>query len=471
MENMRQDSAIRQFCAARVEEQDLDHDLNHTWPPSLDFTNDNDVPQPEVDQLVNTFFNDNDNDNDDSITDDLYYNAPCANVNQATDEGLQLVHLILACAEAVGCRDAHLAHSILNQIWPRLNPWGDSLQRVSHCFAIALKSRLSLLQHISPNASFSTNNIRINTSTVTKQERAQAFALLHKTTPYIAFGFAAANAAICQAANGKQSLHIVDLGMQHNLQWPSLLKSLSIQPSPPKIVRITGVITDLDAAEELQHSVKTLCAYGIDLEYNFVREEVSPLTLTREKLGLKEEEAVLVVNSIMQLHKHVKESRGSLKTILQSIKKLGPDLVTVVEQDANHNGPFFLGRFLECLHYYAAVFDSLEWRMGRGSGERMKIERWHMGEEICNVVACEGEERVERHERAEQWRRQMGRAGFEVVGLECLDEVKEVVGGYGNGSEGYTLAVEKGCLQLGWKGRPIMMASAWHLNNLPSSSS
>ncbi|XP_042041546.1 GRAS family protein RAD1-like [Salvia splendens] len=478
MENMRQDSAIRQFCAARAEEQELDHDLDHTWP-SLDFTNDNenDAPQPEVDQLVNTFFNDNDDNNnnneEDSITDDVYSRA---NVNQATDhdergadEGLQLVHLLLTCAEAVGCRDAHLAHSILNQISPRLNPWGDSLQRVSHCFAIALKSRLLLLQHISPNGSFSTNNNRINASTVTKQERAQAFALLHKTTPYIAFGFAAANAAICQAANGKPSLHIVDLGMQHNLQWPSLLKSLSIQPSPPKIVRITGVITDPDAvAEELEHSMKRLCEYGIDLECNFVREVVSPLTLTREKLGLKEEE-VLVVNSIMQLHKHVKESRGSLKTILQSIKKLGPDLVTVVEQDANHNGPFFLGRFLECLHYYAAVFDSLEWRLARGSGERMKIERWHMGEEICNVVACEGEDRVERHERAEQWRRQMGRAGFQVVGLECLDEVKGVVGGYG--SEGYTLTVEKGCLQLGWKGRPIMMASAWQLNNLSSSAS
>ncbi|KAL1566926.1 GRAS family protein RAD1-like [Salvia divinorum] len=404
MENMRQDSAIRQFCAARVEEQELDHSLDHIRS-SLDLTNDNDAPQLELDQLVDAFFNDNNN--DDSMADDVHYesNAPCANLEKGVDEGLQL-------------------------IWPCLNPSGDSLQRVSHCFSIALNSRLSLLQNLNPNDSLSTNN-KIH---VTKQEKAQAFALLHKTTPYIVFGFTAANAAICEAAKGKQSLHIVDLGMEHNLQWPSLLKSLSIQPLLPKSIWITGVIGDLDAAEEVEHSMRRLHdeagEYGITLEYNFVREQVSPLTLSREKLGLKEE-AVLA--------------------------------------DANHNGPFFLGRFLECLHYYAAVFDSLEWRLARGSGERMKIERWHLGEEICNVVACEGEDRVERHERADQWRRQMGRAGFQVVGFKCLDEVKGVVGRYG--SEGYTLAIEKGCLQLGWKGRPIMMASAWQLNNLSSSSS
>ncbi|XP_057795207.1 GRAS family protein RAD1-like [Salvia miltiorrhiza] len=483
-----QDSAIRQFCAARMEEQEQgrewEHDdlgLHEIWS-SLDFTND--TPPLDVDQFVDTFFNAEYYDNDhlqqqqlSNIDDDgrVYVEANtatmmnvAANVN-GVDEGLQLVHLLLACAEAVGCRDAQLAHSILNQIWPCVNPWGDSLQRVSHCFAMGLKSRLSLLQNVNPNGSFSSNNI--DASTITREERNEAFALLHKTTPYIAFGFVAANDAICQAAKGEESLHIIDLGMEHNLQWPSMVKTLSTRPEgPPKHVRITGVIGDLDAAE-LEGSMRILCkeaaAVGISLEYSFVREQVSASTLTREKLGM--EEAAVFVNSVMQLHRHVRESRGSLKKILQSIKKLGPKVVTVVEQDANHNGPFFLGRFLESLHYYSAVFDSLDSSLPRGSGERMKIERWHLAEEICNVVACEGDDRVERHERADQWRRQLGRAGFQVMRLKCLDEAKAVVSGYG--CDGYTVACEKGCLQLGWKGRPIMLASAWHLNNLPSSSS
>ncbi|KAL5746627.1 hypothetical protein ACOSP7_027773 [Xanthoceras sorbifolium] len=169
----------------------------------------------------------------------------------------------------------------------------------------------------------------------------------------------------------------------------------------------------------------------------------------------------------MHLHKYVKESRGSLKAILQAIKKLNPTFLTVVEQDANHNGPFFLGRFLESLHYYSAIFDSLEACLPRNSTQRLNIERLHFAEEIRNIVAYEGSDRIESHERTDQWRRQLGRAGFQVVVLECLSQARMMLSVYG--CDGYTLGSEKGCLLLGWKGRPIMLASAWQVHKVTSS--
>jgi len=39
----------------------------------------------------------------------------------------------------------------------------------------------------------------------------------------------AANEAICQAAKGKDSLHIMDIGMENTLQWPSLIRTLAIK--------------------------------------------------------------------------------------------------------------------------------------------------------------------------------------------------------------------------------------------------
>ncbi|GLU05031.1 hypothetical protein SLE2022_221560 [Rubroshorea leprosula] len=169
----------------------------------------------------------------------------------------------------------------------------------------------------------------------------------------------------------------------------------------------------------------------------------------------------------MHLHKSVKESRGSLQAILQAIKKLGPTLVTVMEQDANHNGPFFLGRFLESLCYYSAIFNSPEASLPRNSPQRMKIERVHFAEDIRNIVAYEGADRMERHERADQWSRQLGRAGFRGVGLKCLSQAGMMWSVYG--CDGYTLATEKGCLLLGRKGRPIILASAWQVHNSSSS--
>ena len=95
----------------------------------------------------------------------------------------------------------------------------------------------------------------------------------------------------------------------------------------------------------------------------------------------------------------------------------------------------------------------------------MKIE-FLFAEEIRNIVAFEGTNRVERHERIDQWRRQLGRAGFQVMGMKCMSQAKMLISVYG--CDGYTLSSEKGCLLLGWKGRPIILASAWQVHNVLS---
>ncbi|KAF9588334.1 hypothetical protein IFM89_008764 [Coptis chinensis] len=390
--------------------------------------------------------------------------------NGVVDQGLHLVHLLLACAEAVGCRDTKLASLMLDQVWALANPCGDSLQRVSFCFAMGLKARLSLV--VGTNGIFS--NADIPAMRINREEKMEALQSLYQATPYIAFGFMAANEAICQATQGKEidSIHIIDLGMEllglH--QWPSLIRSLASRPEGPPKLRITIIINgdekypilDLEHEASMRALTDDASSLGMTLHFHVITEPVIPSLFTSEKLNLKEGE-LLIFNSIMHLHKYVKESRGSLKIILQAIKKLTPALLTVVEQDANHNGPFFLGRFLESLHYYSAIFDSLEAGLPRNSAQRIKIERLHFGEEIRNIVAYEGSDRIERHERADQWRRQLGRAGFQVVGLKCMSQIRMMLSVYA--CDGYSLATEKGSLLLGWKGRPIMLASAWKVHS------
>ncbi|KAL5744882.1 hypothetical protein ACOSP7_027763 [Xanthoceras sorbifolium] len=524
-ESFNHDLAIRRFCPARIEQEQKEweetmnfdeFDLNSPSHHNVDAI----ISTPEVDyEFVDSFINmddvdDHDHDEDtkssekhkifedddriiesstfsmvvddqvpilregnhDHDHDDQFYGgvAPemvpsVEEVSHGVDQGLHLVHLLLACAEAVGCRDTQLADSMLSQIWASANPWGDSLQRVSYCFALGLMSRLSLLHNINANGTFS-NAAATNVSLINREEKREVFHLLYQTTPYIAFGFMAANEAILQAAQGKDSLHIIDLGMEHTLQWPSLLRSLASRPEGPPKIRITGLIHDQNMLE-LETSMRALVQDGVSLgivglEFALISEPVTTSLLTEENLNLREGEA-LFVNCIMHLHKYVKESRGSLKAILQAIKKLNPTLLTVVEQDANHNGPFFLGRFLESLHYYSAIFDSLEACLPRNSPQRLNIERLHFAEEIRNIVAYEGSDRIERHERADQWRRQLGRAGFQVVVLKCLSQARMMLSVYG--CDGYTLGSEKGCLLLGWKGRPIMLASAWQVHNVSSS--
>lgn len=70
----------------------------------------------------------------------------------------------------------------------------------------------------------------------------------------------------------------------------------------------------------------------------------------------------LAVNSVNCLHRLLTDHRtlSPLVDLLRTIYAWSPKTVTIVEHEASHNGPTFLCRFLEALHYYSAIFDSLE---------------------------------------------------------------------------------------------------------------
>ncbi|KAJ9164486.1 hypothetical protein P3X46_024058 [Hevea brasiliensis] len=304
-------------------------------------------------------------------------------VSYDVDQGLYLVRLLLACAEAVGY--VQLANLILGQIWASVNPWGDSLQRLCYCFATGLKSRLSLFHTVNANGTFTNRGMVV--SFIATGEKMEAFQLLYQTTPHIAF-----------AAKGKDSLHVIDLGMDQTLQWPSFIRSLDLINEQN--------LLELEAS--MNALVEDASSLGVSLEFNMISESITPSLLTRENLNLREGEA-LFVNSIMHLHNFAKESRGYFKAVLQAIKKLNPTLLTVVEQDANHNGPFFfLGDFLNLFTTILPFLIPLRLR----------------------------------HEKADQWRRQLGRTGFQVVGLKCMSQAGMMLSVYG--CEGYILASENG---------------------------
>lgn len=197
---------------------------------------------------------------------------------------------------------------------------------------------------------------------------------------------------------------------------------------------------------------------GLHLEFSAVKSSLENLTAEDIKL---EDGEVLVVNSILHLHRMVKESRGTLHSVLKAISELSPKMMVLVEQDSSHNGPFFLGRFMEALHYYSAIFDSLDAMLPKYDTRRAKMEQFFFAEEIKNIVSCEGQARVERHERLDKWRRRMSRAGFHLAPIKILAGAKKWLKMNVKACEGYTLVEEKGCLVLGWKSKPFVAASCW----------
>ncbi|CAO2182012.1 unnamed protein product [Urochloa humidicola] len=374
-------------------------------------------------------------------------------------DGMRLVQLLVACAEAVACRDRAQAAALLRELQAGAPVHGTAFQRVASCFVQGLADRLALAHP--PALGPASMAFCIPPSCAGRD--GEALALAYDLCPYLRFAHFVANASILEALEGETNLHVVDLGMTLGLdrahQWRGLLDGLAARAGgKPSRVRVTGVGAPPDAMRSAGRELEAYAeALGMRLEFRAVDRSLE--SLHADDLGVAAGEAV-AISGVLELHRVVKESRGALNSVLQTVRKLSPRAFVLVEQDAGHNGPFFLGRFMEALHYYAAVFDALDAALPRYDARRARVEQFHFGAEIRNVVGCEGAARVERHERADQWRRRMSRAGFQSVPIRMAARAREWLEENAGGG-GYTVAEEKGCLVLGWKGKPVIAASCW----------
>ncbi|KAK8488951.1 hypothetical protein V6N13_060929 [Hibiscus sabdariffa] len=389
-----------------------------------------------------------------------------------TAYGMRLVQLLIACAEAVACRDKSHASALLSELRANALVFGTSFQRVASCFVQGLADRLASVQPLGTAVGRVQlppvmNIMDINVSDSDKKQ--EAFRLVYENCPHIKFGHFVANLAILEAFEGESFVHVVDLGMTLGLpqghQWRHLIQSLAAAAPGASNgkktctrLRVTAVGLCVERFDAIGKDLKTYAeSMGINFEFVIVESDLE--NLKPEDIKVYEDE-VLVVNSILQLHCVVKESRGALNSVLQMIHELSPKLLVLVEQDSSHNGPFFLGRFMEALHYYSAIFDSLDAMLPKYDTKRAKMEQFYFAEEIKNIVSCEGPNRVERHERVDQWRRRMSRAGFQAAPLRLMSQAKQWLEN-NKVIKGYTVVEDKGCLVLGWKSKPTVAVSCW----------
>ncbi|KAF0895081.1 hypothetical protein E2562_006788 [Oryza meyeriana var. granulata] len=379
---------------------------------------------------------------------------------QEQDSGLQLVHLLLACADFVSKGDQPAALRHLHLLRRVATPLGDSMQRVASYFADALAARLSL----SP-ASASPSPRASGAAAATapypfppSPETLKIYQILYQACPYIKFAHFTANQAIFEAFHGEDRVHVVDLDILQGYQWPAFLQALAARPGGPPTLRLTGVGHPAAAVRETGRHLASLAA-SLRVPFEFHAAVADRLERLRPAALQRRVGEALAVNAVNRLHR---VPGAHLPPLLSMIRDQAPKIMTLVEQEAGHNGPYFLGRFLEALHYYSAIFDSLDATFPADSAARMKVEQCLLAPEIRNVVACEGAERVARHERLDRWRRLMEGRGFEAVPLSpaAVGQSQVLLGLYGAG-DGYRLTEDNGCLLLGWQDRAIIAASAW----------
>ncbi|MED6159392.1 hypothetical protein PIB30_041960 [Stylosanthes scabra] len=366
------------------------------------------------------------------------------------ENGIRLVHTLMACAEAVHQNNLPLAEALVKQIGFLAVSQVGAMRKVATYFAEALARRIYGLYPENPIQHSFSDMLQIH---------------FYETCPYLKFAHFTANQAILEAFQGKNRVHVIDFSMNQGMQWPALMQALALRPGGPPAFRLTGIgppaADNSDHLQEVGWKLAQLAeTIHVEFEYRgFVANSLADLDASMLELRPSETESV-AVNSVFELHKLLARP-GAVEKVLSVVRHIRPEIVTVVEQEANHNGPGFMDRFTESLHYYSTMFDSLE---GSVNSQDKLMSEVYLGKQICNVVACEGVDRVERHETLGQWRTRFGSSGFAPVhlGSNAFKQASMLLALFAGG-DGYRVEENNGCLMLGWHTRPLIATSAWQL--------
>ncbi|XP_062115630.1 scarecrow-like protein 3 [Humulus lupulus] len=425
---------------------------------------------------------------------------------KSEERGLYLIQLLVACANHVAAGSLENANIGLEHISHLTSPDGDSMQRIVAYFTEALADRMLKSW---PGLYRAFNSTKI----VSVSEEILVQRLFFELCPFLKLAYVITNQAIFEAMEGEKMIHIIDLNSSQPAQMIDLLQTLSARPEGPPHLRITGIHEQKEVLEQMALRL-TEEAEKLDIPFQF-NPIVSKLeNLDVESLRVKTGEA-LAVSAVLQLHSllasdddiHKRHSpsmsshlqklslmnqrplkdwlekdshnllsmspesalsplsvSGSPKmgSFLSALWGLSPKVMVVTEQESNNNGFTLMERISEALFFYGALFDCLESTIPRTSIERQKVEKMLFGEEIKNIIACEGAERTERHEKLEKWILRLELAGFGRVPLSYQGMMQATrLLRQSHVFSGYKIKEENGCLIICWQDRPLFSVSAW----------
>lgn len=370
-----------------------------------------------------------------------------------------LKQVLVACAKAVAENDLLMAQCLMDELRQMVSVSGEPIQRLGAYMLEGLVARLS--------ASGSSIYKALRCKEPASAELLSYMHILYEVCPYFKFGYMSANGAIAEAMKDEDRVHIIDFQIAQGSQWITLIQAFAARPGGPPHIRITGLDDSTSAYARgggLNIVGKRLSklAEKFKVPFEFHAADISGCDVQLHNLGVRPGEA-LAVNFAFILHHMPDESvstQNHRDRLLRLVKSLSPKVVTLVEQESNTNTAPFFPRFLETLDYYTAMFESIDVTLPREHKERINVEQHCLARDVVNIVACEGVERVERHEVLGKWRSRFAMAGFTPYPLSSLVNatIKKLLDNYCNR---YRLEERDGALYLGWMNRDLVASCAW----------
>ncbi|KAL7250069.1 hypothetical protein ACSBR1_012131 [Camellia fascicularis] len=370
-----------------------------------------------------------------------------------------LKQILIACAKAVSENDMLTSQWLMAELRQMVSVSGEPIQRLGAYMLEGLVARLA------SSGSLIYKSLQCKEPAST--DLLSYMHILYEVCPYFKFGYMSANGAIAEAMKDENRVHIIDFQIAQGSQWVTLIQAFAARPGGPPHIRITGIDDSTSAYARgggmniVGHRLTRL-AKSFKVPFEFHGAAMSGCEVELENLGIRPGEA-LAVNFAFMLHHMPDESvstQNHRDRLLRLVKSLSPKVVTLVEQESNTNTAAFFPRFLEALDYYTAMFESIDVTLPREHKERINVEQHCLARDVVNVIACEGTDRVERHELLGKWKSRFRMAGFKPYPLSSLVNatIKTLLENY---CDKYRLEERDGALYLGWMKRDLVASCAW----------
>ncbi|XP_055807700.1 DELLA protein GAI-like [Solanum dulcamara] len=364
----------------------------------------------------------------------------------------------MACAEAIQENNFTLADVLIRVLisQSRTLTIGGAMKKMATYFAEALYQKI-----------YRTNPQDFVESSYSKEKFLHIS--FYDSYPLLKFTHFTANQSIFEAFADSKRIHVIDFSLNQGLQWPALMQALTLRPGGPPAFRLTGIggysqpDESSDALLEVGFKLAQFAeSIGVDFEFQgFMAHTLADLEAPMLNIRPSNVEAV-AVNSVFKLHR-LFSIPGSIEKVLDLIKQIQPKIVTIAEQEANHNGSVFTNRINEAWHYYSTMFYLLENSDSINPNTLdLEMAEQYLGREIYNLVACEGTKRVVRHETFGQWQVRFNSARFNLVppSSDKYRQADMLLYLYAKGKR-YKVEEKDGCLMVSWHSRPLIATSVW----------
>lgn len=392
--------------------------------------------------------------------------------NSSNKEGRWAEHLINPCAAAITVGNMNRVQHLLYVLHELASFTGDANHR------LAAHGLCALTHHLPSPGSLSASSTSVgvtNFASANHKFFRDSLINFNDISPWFRIPNNIANSSVLQIIGEQdrlKNLHILDIGVSHGVQWPTLLEELTRRSGgPPPLVRLTVITPTIENGElrgtpfvigppGYDFSSQLLAfAKAININLQINRLDNFPLQNLNSQVINSPSDETLVICAQFRLHNLNHTNTDDRTELLKILKSLDPKGLVLSENNTecscNSCGDFattfsrrveYLWRFL---HSTSVAYK------GRESEERRMMEG-----EAAKALTNIGE----MNERKEKWCERMRSVGFvkEVFGEDAIDGARALLRKYDSNWE---MRVEEkdGCVDLWWKGQPISFCSLWKI--------